>query len=432
LAKVFERILSDQMTNYFISRKLFGEAQHGFRANHSCETALQVVLDDWKCLLANNKIILSLFIDFKKAFDLVNPKLLFLKLFHYGFDNKALDLIRSYFDSRRQKTKINNSYSEYDAIELGVPQGSIFGPLLFIIFINDLTLSTDFLSILFADDTSQYDSDDDFIDLVRKFLIKFQHSLNWINHNHLYMNWSKTKFMCLSNTTQLLPAHIMIDGNEVELVTEFKLLGVTIDNKLAFDTHVKQTIKQVNCKLFALKNLFFLCPNVRAQFFKTFILPHFDYCFSLFIYMNQILIEKLVKSFNTCIYRLFSLNLNHIELPEQLSLLKQYSIMPLKYRYYYRFCIFAYKILNKQILNSFYNSLKLNFNRYGLRDSTKSTYIVPFCKSIKGNKRLSIVLPKLANLVLKNSFNHKFNDFRLSLFANLEICYKIFDTKVMN
>ena len=241
-------MLSDQISNYFNKNSLFGNPQHGLRSNHSCETALQVVLDNWKTLLANNKIILSVFIDFKKAFELVNPKLLFLKLFHYGFDNKALDLIRSYFVSRRQKTKINNCFSDFDPINLGVPQGSIFGPLLFIIFINDLIWCTNLDSILFADDTSQYDSSDNLVSLLRNFLKKFNKTTDWINHNHLFMNWSKTKFMCFSNTTQLVPDNITIDGNQVEFVKEFKLLGVIIDDKLSFDSHIKNTIKKVNTK----------------------------------------------------------------------------------------------------------------------------------------------------------------------------------------
>ena len=127
---------------------------------------------------------------------------------------------------------------------------------------------------------------------------------------------------------------------------------MTIDNKLTFETHVKQTIKQVNYKLSTLRNLFFLCPKTRAQFFKTFILPHFDYCFSLFIYMNSTQIDKLIRSFNTCIYRLFSINLKNLNTIEQVTVLEQYKIMPLKLRYFYRICLFSYKIINGEILNS--------------------------------------------------------------------------------
>ena len=107
IAKVFERIVSSQVVSYFETNSLFVGEQHGFRANHSCETALQSILDKWKKKIDDKEVILSLFVDFKKAFDLINPDLLFHKLFHYGFDNKSLLFFKSYFQNRKQVTIID-------------------------------------------------------------------------------------------------------------------------------------------------------------------------------------------------------------------------------------------------------------------------------------------------------------------------------------
>ena len=110
-AKIIERLLARQIIEFFESNDFFSHSQHGFRKEHSCETALQTILDNWKLMFEQKKKVLSLFIDFKKAFDLVKPELLILKLFHYGFDNMALSLMTNYFSDRSMIVKMNDKMS---------------------------------------------------------------------------------------------------------------------------------------------------------------------------------------------------------------------------------------------------------------------------------------------------------------------------------
>ena len=129
--KIFERLLSNEILDHFNSNNLLCSEQHGFRSNHSCETALHTILDKWRLKLDQNEYVLSLFIDFKKAFDLVDQNILLRKLFHYGFDDNSISLIKNYFYDRTQMTRIDKFLSDKETLSIGVPQGSILGPLFF-------------------------------------------------------------------------------------------------------------------------------------------------------------------------------------------------------------------------------------------------------------------------------------------------------------
>jgi len=156
MAKIFEKVLAIQITKYFEKNELFTPHQHGFRKGHSCETALHELISDLNLARDKKLVNMLLFIDFKKAFDTVDSNLLLAKLFHYGFDTASLLLIADYFKNRQQKTKIGNISSNSSEILLGVPQGSILGPLFFLIFINDLlNYLVDVSAKLFADENKK-------------------------------------------------------------------------------------------------------------------------------------------------------------------------------------------------------------------------------------------------------------------------------------
>ena len=178
--------------------------------------------------------------------------------------------------------------------------------------------------------------------------------LEWVKFNQLTVNWDKTKFMLLTRTKNTVKhKDIYIDNKPVEVVETFKLLGVTIDNNLSFQHHVKYIKSLVNKKLFALKKVSFLSTLVKIQFFKSFILPHFDYCAALIIFFNKKLIDSLERYFNFCLYRLFNFKLFSLNLFEQKIFLKKFNILPMKLRFLFKFGTFIYKILD----NSYYVNL---------------------------------------------------------------------------
>ena len=225
-SKILEKLIYVRTVKFLNSSKMFSNFQFGFREKHTTTHAILHFINKVSYAMDNHMHTLGIFLDYSKAFDRVDHKILLRKLSHYGVRGAALDWFRSYLADRQQFVSINGFDSELQNVSCGVPQGSLLGPLLFILYINDFQYSSDVLSFnLFADDSSIFFSHKDAQVLVQTVNSELRNITSWIHANKLSLNLTKTNYMIYSNSLKMLPGDIMFNGVLIDRVTSTKFLG---------------------------------------------------------------------------------------------------------------------------------------------------------------------------------------------------------------
>ena len=304
ISRLFEKLVFDQLYQHMKENGLFSSDQSGFLRLHSTLTCLLKNTDDWYSCLDLGRLVGLVFIDLKKAFDTVDHDILCEKLQIYGVQQRELSWFRSYLSNRKQFCRVNGVASDIGDVEVGVPQGSCLGPLLFLIYINDLPLAVQGSTVsMYADDTSLCHQALNMTQLNGAINNDLRRLDTWLQGNKLSLNVAKTHAMLittrqkrnvLKSTNQNLELNIR--DNELDAVQKTKYLGVQIDFSLDWKEQIKAVSAKVSRAIGFLKHAKKFLPGVTLENLYTGIVePHFRYCCSVWGCCGSSEIKQLQK-----------------------------------------------------------------------------------------------------------------------------------------
>ena len=313
LSKVFERVIYNQLGKYmdtFLNKLLCG-----FRKAHSTQHAVFKLLQRWQNELDNSGLVGTILMDLSKAYDCLPHDLIIAKFEAYGLSKSSLSLLLYYLTLRTQRVKIGSSYSIWNEIKRGVPQGSILGPLLFNAFINDIFMFIEKTEICnFADDNTVYDCGEDLSNILENLKHDLKILLKWFRINSLQASPGKFQFMILDKKKRN-SVKLIINTTEIEESRKVVLLSIANDNVLIFNEHIDNLCRTANYKLHALRRIRKYLSSEKAKLlYSAFINGQFNYAPLVWIFCRKKLYVKIQKIHHKAVKVVYNSNKNYDEL----------------------------------------------------------------------------------------------------------------------
>jgi len=412
-SKLLEKLYNKRLICFLKAKSILYVRQYGFRDNMSTSMAVFELTEAITSAIDNHESTIGVFIDLKKAFDTIDHSLLLKKLFHYGIRGIAHDWLESYLTDRSQYVNFNGTKSNCKNIICGVPQGSILGPTLFILYVNDMCNVSNLLKcILFADDTNLFYSGTDIDEMCTIVSGELDKLKIWFFVNKLSLNVKKTNFMLFSSKRQKNDLRIAIDNYTIERVDVTKFLGVYIDDKLNWHEHIAHVKRKISISLSVLHKVKHIVnKSALYSLYCTIILPHLMYCSEVWgnnywenLKMLNVLQKKAIRIIDNCknYYR------DHTQ-----PIFYHYKLLTVMDIILYKSMCFMYKVR----FNLFPSNLQCIFDvtkdRHSHNTRQLSNFAAKFCRTTQKSLCLSIKGPKLWNNLpnhLKSSVS--FNSFK--------------------
>ena len=380
LSKVIEKVAFDHLYGFLTSENLLHRLQSGFRRKHSTETALIQLIDSIYKGMDNNLLTGAIFLDLRKAFDTVNHHILLSKFKRLNPASNTLRWLSSYVSLRSQVVGFNGVLSNLTAITTGVPQGSILGPLLFLIYINDLPSITNSEVVMFADDTTIISQGDSLPSVTSDMKNNLNKISSYSADNQLIPHPNKTKIVIFSKRSQISPfenrAPLKLNDHEVQYVDSYKCLGFTLDHQLGYSQHLKEMCRKIHCGLAIMRRVKSFIPrDSLVRLADSLVNTHLDYCSPLLHNFSGNQLESLLKLQKRCARTIFSVSRRTHCKPLFIDL----DWLPIYQRIEYNSCMMMFKIESNiappYLTNMFLRSSELH--NHNTRSSSHKSFVCP-------------------------------------------------------
>lgn len=406
-SKVIEKAVFGQLNSYLLQHSLYPSVQSAYRTGYSTETALLKVFSDLVDAIDSGLLSLISFLDFSSAFDTVDHHILLSRLqYSFGISRTAISWFHSYLSSRYQYVRFGSSQTSPRPVLSGVPQGSVLGPLLFVLYTSDLVhlVQTYNLNIhLYADDTQIYTFSSP-LDVHRSaFRLQacFDEIMSWTASNRLALNTTKTDLLWIRGSRRCLPPYcaqsLSLGGCSVFPSDSVRNLGIYFDSTLSFSSHISRLLSVCFYQLRCIRSCIRSLPRPAAlTVINSFVISRLDYCNSLFFGLPDSQLTRLQRVLNAAARLLFRTSNFQSVTPYVRDILHW---LPVKQRIQFKLAVLTYKALNglAPAYLSDYLSAAHSADAYGLRSSDTSDLIVPRSRLVFGDRSFRCAAPRVWN-----------------------------------
>ena len=378
LCKVLENFVRDSVVNYMSDLNLYSDSQHGFRKKRSCVTQLLEVMEQLTNCFDDGYPVDMVYLDFRKAFDSVPHKRLLCKMKYYGISGKVIDWVEDFLSDRVQRVRVGREFSSSSPVLSGIPQGSVLGPVLFTIFINDILDEVESDCKIFADDTKMYNKAAD-KHILQADILRLQ---EWTNVWKLFFNVNKCCVVHFGRNNPCYDFVMNANGSVVSVAkgTEERDLGVVFDKELTFDAHIQAVIAKANRVLGIIRRSFtFLNKEIFLNLYKSMVRPYLEYASAVWsprFRRQSVALER--------VQRRATRLLGELRDRDYEQRLYKLNLPSLKYRRYRGDLLQTFKILNH--IDDVNSESFFTLNKNNTRGAERGNLIIKHCNlNVKHN-----------------------------------------------